>query len=96
MEVKYYAKVEQVIEKSSSRIGTFNKYHIWTKNHVKDYLGKKHAFIWVLRVYKLEKPLMLGRTRGMLYANVDEEVSLDNIKPVLSDKEFNKIKEELY
>ena len=28
-EVKYYATVEGVIEKPSSRIGSFNKFHIW-------------------------------------------------------------------
>ena len=34
-EVKYFARVEKVVEKSSSRIGALNDYHIWTKNHVK-------------------------------------------------------------
>lgn len=37
-EVKYYATVEEVIEKPSTRIGAFNKFHIWTRNHVKNYL----------------------------------------------------------
>jgi len=31
-EVKYYAKVEEIIEKPVSRIGSLNNYHIWTVN----------------------------------------------------------------
>ena len=93
-EVKYYAKVEEVIEKSSARIGAFNKFHIWTRNHVKSYLGKKEAKIWILRVYELDEPKYVRRSAGMLYANVDEPVKLEG-KPVLSDDEFEKLKEDI-
>ena len=92
--VKYYAKVEEVIEKSSARIGAFNKFHIWTRNHVKNYLGRKEAKIWILRVYKLDEPQMLKRSNGMLYANVNKPVKLEG-KPVLSDDEFAKLKEDI-
>lgn len=91
IEVKYYAKVENVVEKSSSRIGTLNNYHIWTRNHVKSYLGNSKAQIWILRVYELDEPQYLSRTRGMRYANVDREISIDNLKPVLLDEDFEKI-----
>lgn len=90
-EVKYYSKVEKIIEKPSGRIGTLNDYHIWTRDHVKSYLGNKKAYIWILRVYELENPVYSKRSNGMLYANTQEEVSIDNLKPVLSNKEFNKI-----
>ncbi|SDA56993.1 DUF1802 family protein [Methanobrevibacter millerae] len=93
-EVKYYATVEEVIDKPSTRIGSFYKFHIWTRNHVKDYLGRKKAKIWILRVYKLDEPQMLKRTRGMRYANVDKPVKLEG-KPVIPDDEFNKLKEEI-
>ena len=93
-EVKYYATVEEVIEKPSTRIGAFNKFHIWTRDHVKDYLGRKQAKIWILRVYKLDKPQMLKRSNGMLYANVDKPVKLEG-KPVIPDNEFNKLKEDI-
>ena len=93
-EVKYYATVEEVIDKSSSRIGAFNKFHIWTRDHVKDYLGRKEAKIWILRVYELDKPQMLKRSNGMLYANVNNPVKLEG-KPVISDDEFDKLKEEI-
>ena len=93
-EVKYYTTVEEVIEKSSSRIGAFNKFHIWTRDHVKNYLGRKPAQIWILRVYKLDEPQMLKRSNGMLYANVNKPVKLKG-KPVLSDAEFEKIKEDI-
>lgn len=91
LEVKYYAKVEKVVEKPSTRIGSLNDYHIWTREHVKSYLGNSKAQVWILRVYELDEPKYLSRTRGMRYANVDEEVLLDNLKPVLSDNEFEKI-----
>lgn len=86
--------MEKVIEKPSSRIGTISKFHIWTNEHVKSYLGSGKAYIWVLRVYELKKPVMVDRTKGLLYANTLEEVSLDGIKPVLTD-EFSKIVSEI-
>ena len=93
-EVKYYAKIEEIIEKPSTRIGAFNKFHIWTRDHVKNYLGRKPAKIWILRVYKLNNPQKLTRTNGMLYANVEKPVKLDG-EPVLSDNEFNKLKKRI-
>lgn len=90
-EVKYYTEVEKVIEKSPQRIGSLNKYHIWTNEHVKSYLGNQKGYVWILRVYKLKKPVMAERTMGMRYANLLEEVTLEGIKPVLNDKEFSKI-----
>lgn len=93
-EIKYYATVEEVIDKPSSRIGAFNKFHIWTREHVKNYLGRKEAKIWILRVYKLDEPQMLKRSNGMLYANVDKPVKLEG-KPVIPDAEFDKLKEEI-
>lgn len=92
--VKYYATVEEVIDKPSTRIGSFNKFHIWTRNHVKNFLGRKNAKIWILRIYELNKPQLLKRTRGMIYANVDKAVKLEG-KPVIPDDEFNKLKEEI-
>ena len=93
-EVKYYARVEEVIERSSSRIGSFNKFHIWTRSHVKNYLGKNKAQIWILRVYKLDEPQTLRKNRGMLFANVEKPIKLQG-KPVLSDAEFARLKEEI-
>lgn len=93
-EVKYFAKVDEVIEKSSSRIGAFNKFHIWTREHVKGYLERNSAKIWILRVYKLDKPQKLNRSNGMVYANVEKPVKLEGT-PVISEEEFNKLKEEL-
>ena len=92
---KITTKVEELIEKSSTRIGSFNKYHIWTREHVKSYLGGNSAKIWLLRVYKLKEPAILSRTQGMLYANVSEEVSLDGMTPVISDEDFEDLKSKI-
>lgn len=94
-EVKYYAKVEEVIEKSSNRIGSLNKYHIWTRDHVANYLDKSNAKIWLLRVYKLDEPIFTKRSNGMVFANTQSKVSIDNMTPVIDDKKFNKLKKEL-
>lgn len=93
-EVKYYATVEEIINKPSAVIGAYDKFHIWTHNHVKKYLGRKNANIWILRVYKLDEPQMLNRTRGMRYANVNKPIKLKG-KPVISNDDFNKLKKEI-
>ena len=82
----------QLLKRSQKNL--FNKFHIWTRDHVKDYLGRKPAQIWILRVYKLNEPQILKRNRGMLYANVNKPVKLEG-KPVIPDDEFNKLKEEI-
>lgn len=89
--IKYFATVEKIIEKSSSRIGALKSDYIWTNEHVKNYLKGKKAKIWVLRVYELKVPYYAEPTPGAIkYANLKEQVSLKGIKPVLSDSEFSK------
>jgi hypothetical protein len=95
MEIKYYSRVKAIIEKPLTRIRGLSKYHIWTNDHVKSYLQNKKGFVWILRVYKLNEPIMAQRTRGLRYANLLEEVSLEGIKPVLSDSEFDAIIHEI-
>lgn len=94
-EVKYFANVHKVFEKSSQRIKSLNKYHIWTNEHVRSYLNNKKGYVWILRVYKLNKPVMAKRTMGINYSNLLENVSLEDIKPVLSVEKFSKIVNEI-
>lgn len=88
--IKYYAKVVKVL-KNSPTLNFFDDYHIWENSHVKDYVKRKQYFIWILRVYELEEPVFLKRSKGIRYSNVDREVSLENLKPVISDEEFEEI-----
>lgn len=89
--IKYYAKVEKIIEKPVSNI-TSDKNYIWTRNHVKKYIKNKKAFIWVLRIYTLEKPFWAEPTPGAIrYANLKETISLENINPVLADSTYENI-----
>lgn len=95
--IKYYATVEKVIEKPPSRIKGLQKNYIWTSEHVRNYLKGKKAKIWVLRVYKLKEPYFAEPTFGAIkYANLKENISLNGLKPVLTDSKFqnylNKIK----
>lgn len=64
------------------------------KKHVSGYFNTKNANIWLLRVYELDEPVYCGRSRGMVFANVDKEIEL-KCKPVINDKDFEKLKEEI-
>ena len=89
--IKYFATVEKIIETPISRVpGT--KYYIWTRDHVKSYMTRKNAYIWVLRVYKLKEPHWAEPTTGAIrFANLKEEICLDGIKPVLDVKDFTNV-----
>lgn len=90
-EIKYYATLEGIIEKSSLGIGSLRNFYIWTPEHVKSYLIGRKAYIWALRVYKLKEPFMAESAPGAsLYANLKKEVSLEGIEPVIGDEEFSK------
>lgn len=93
-EVKYYVTVEDVIEVPPTKIEAYDKFHIWTQKHVKDYIQRDNAKIWILRVYKLDNPQIRKRSWGMMYSNVDKPIELKG-KPVIPDDKFNKLKEEI-
>lgn len=87
--IKYFATVEEIVEKPVSRIPS-DKNYIWTRGHVKNYMTGKIANIWILRVYTLKEPYWAEPTPGAIrYANLKEEISLEGMKPVMSDFEFN-------
>ena len=90
-EIKYYAKVEKIVKKSLKSADKFNRHHIWNKKHVNEFIGETNPYFWILRVYRLDNSEFLTRTNGRRYANVNKEVKIDNMAPVLSDEKFNKI-----
>lgn len=94
-EVKYYASVDNVIEIPTEDVEKYEKYHIWTSSHIKDYVHSETSYIWLLRIYALEKPIMLERGGGRIYSKSKKEVKLSNLKPVLNNKEFDKIKNDI-
>lgn len=92
VEIKYYATLEKIAEKSAQSTSRLQKFYIWTPEHVKSYLRGKNTYVWALRVYELKEPFMAEPTPGAIrYANLKKEVSLEGIEPVLSDEEFSKI-----
>lgn len=89
--IKYFARLEEIVDKPVSRIPS-EKNYIWTRDHVKNFMTGKTAFIWILRIYTLKEPYWVEPTPGAIkYANLNEYVSLEGIEPVLSDSEFAKI-----
>lgn len=96
MKIKYYATLEKIAEKSVQSTSHLQKFYIWTPEHVKSYLKGQKAHVWALRVYKLKEPFMAEPTPDAIrYANLKKEVSLEGIKPVLSDDKFSKTIEAL-
>ncbi|WP_157931985.1 hypothetical protein [Methanobacterium subterraneum] len=53
------------MKKPTSRIPSY-KHYIWTRDHVKNYLTGKTAFIWIMRVYALKEPYWVNPTPGAI------------------------------
>jgi restriction system protein len=95
IEIKYYAKIEKVIEISPNSIKKYRKHHIWTDEHVSSYLKDKKGQIWILRVYNLNKSYMVKPNRGILYSKLKEDIPISGLNPVMGDDKFSKIVEEI-
>lgn len=88
-EIKYFAEVENVVEKTPKNILSLNEYHIWNKSHVRYYLNGKKGYIWVLRVHELKKPYLANANRAaIVYANLQDEINLVHSKKVINDDDF--------
>ena len=93
--IKYFATVDKIVEKPVSRIPSHKNY-IWTRDHVKNYMTGKTAYIWILRVFSLKEPYWAEPTPGAIrYANLKEEVSLEGMEPVITDSEYSTICDEI-
>lgn len=93
-EIKYFAKVHQIIEASKPSIKRLKDYYIWDPRHIESYL-EKTGNIWILRVYELESPVMVTRKNGITFSNISEKLTTAGSKQVLSDKEFKKTVKEI-
>ncbi|MDO5851480.1 MAG: DUF1802 family protein [Methanobacteriaceae archaeon] len=90
-EIKYFAKVEETIERESFNPKA-NTLDLWSSIKETIDIEKEYLYIWLLRIYKLNEPILLSRTKEEPFSKVDKEVSLDNITPVISDSKFERIK----
>jgi|BioPla2DNA2_1021312.scaffolds.fasta_scaffold63976_2 hypothetical protein len=95
IEIKYYADCVDVMQVSLNKISKLDKFYIWTKDHVKSYINNRKAYVWLLRVYELENPEMVTMATGQIYAKVNKNIDLTNMKPVLSDEKFNETVEKI-
>ena len=94
-QIKYFAKVEKFVEMSPRQISRLDKYHIWDKNHVNNYLDNKKGYVWLLRIYKLKEPYLAKFNRSILFVNLQKELTLDGTVPVLDNKSFHKLSNEI-
>ena len=78
-----------------NKLSKLDKFYIWTKDHVKSYINNRKAYVWLLRVYELEKPEIVNMATGQIYARVNKNIDITNMKPVLSEQEFNQTVEKI-
>ncbi len=97
----YFAKIEKVIEVTDwSVLAALSPFYIWTEKHVLEYANqaKNSCYVWIIRVYKLNKPIEIGRiSQGgppSVYHH-HEPLSVENAFAVLSDSVFNNTKKEI-
>lgn len=103
VEIKYFARCEDVIKYTEDiDLDVFVKYSIWTKTHLSGYCNHSNTHLWILRVYKLKEPFYLPKNRSHDFFNLESyypEIfsNMDTLEaePVLSDEEYNQIKNSL-
>ncbi|MEN6293343.1 MAG: DUF1802 family protein [Methanobacterium sp.] len=88
VEIKYYANCVAVKQIPQNKISKLNDFHIWTNEHVKSYINGRDAYVWILKVYELEKPVIVPMATGQIYAKIKKNIDLSNMKPVLTQEEF--------
>lgn len=92
IEIKYYAKCEDIIKIPFQKVQKLKEYYIWSPKHVEYYLQNNKAFIWVLRVYQLKKAFMAESAIGPInFANLEKGPSIQGSTPVIDDENFKKI-----
>lgn len=95
-----YAQVVEVKEMTDrSAVHSLAKYHIWNESYVNariDYNPKKPMSVILLRVFKLESPIMVDSKPE--WAGCKSWIPLDmeaSGKPALSDSQFDRIASEV-
>ena len=97
IEVKYYVHFEQIEHcERSIDVDLLDKYSIWDKKQVKEYVKSGKTYLWVLRAYKLNKSFKLPVLYANDYTPLEKyKKTLPNDvfegKPVLSDDEFKEV-----
>lgn len=94
-EVRYYARVVDVIKVPFSKLSGFSDFHIYSDDYVNSFEGSKNIWIWILRIYRLKNPDFMGKSRGARYSTVDCEVSVDDLDPIISEDYFDYIYDSL-
>lgn len=94
--IKYFATVEDIIERPYNNFRLSENFYIWKRDHIKNYLKGRNPKIWILRVYELIDPFVTDPVHGPItFGKFSKEYSYENAKPVLSDEEFNSIVEKI-
>jgi hypothetical protein len=99
----HWAKVEELIEVSQQEpVDALSPHYIWTNSYAQSRLHWKPMVplsVMLLRVYQLEEPVtvpFLPEYRGCTsWVDIISKVDMGNIKPVLSDGEFQRQADEI-
>lgn len=97
VEVKYYAHFEQIEYCDSDiNIDLLDKYSLWDKEQVRNYVSSGNMYLWVLRVFKLNESFILPVKQAQNYTKLINygDAMPDKLfegEPVLSDDEFKEI-----
>ena len=98
-----WARVEEVIEvDEQEKVDDLSPHYIWTQAYAQSRLHWKPMLplsVMLLRVYRLEQPFsvpFLPEYRGCTsWVEIIPRVELDNLQPVLSDREFQRRVDEI-
>ncbi len=93
--IKYYAECKEIMDGTLTKIDALDKHYIWTKNHVKSYINNRKSYIWILRIYQLKEPQIVSPALGQINALLSKKIDITDSKPVLNDRKFNQIVEEI-
>jgi hypothetical protein len=99
----HWARVEEVIELSQQeKVDVLSPHHIWTNAYAQSRLHWKPKLplaVMLLRVYRMERPVnvpALPEYRGCTsWVELLDQVPLDGLRPVLTDRDFGRRVDEI-
>ncbi len=101
--INNWATISQVFEVTQiEQIEVLSPYYIWTTDYLRKRLNwrpRKPFYMMILKIYRLSQPKVIETIPEYSccksWVNLDEELFLEEAKPVLNDNNFNQIVEKI-